>query len=73
MEGRIFMEKTRDERRTRVWKSGTYRDKKAVIHHRTREDPSPFVPKIRVIGEVNVRELLGRDSEADEPDPSDTQ
>ncbi len=60
------MEETKQERRSRLWKPGTYRDKKAIIHHRTAEEPTPFTPKIRVIGEVDVRELLGRDTEPDE-------
>ena len=59
------MEKTQEERRTRPPGTGVYRDKKAIIHRRSMDDPTPYVPKIRVVGEVNVRELLGRDIEDD--------
>ncbi len=64
------MEEMKKERRSRLWKPGTYRDQKAVIHHRSVEEPTPFIPKIRVIGEVDVRELLGRDTESDESQSS---
>ena len=37
----------------------------AIIHRRSMDDPTPYVPKIRVVGEVTVRELLGRDTEDD--------
>lgn len=61
------MEKTKEEQRTRPPRTGVYRDKKAVIHRRNGDGATPYVPKIRVVGEVNVRELLGRDVEDDDP------
>ena len=37
------------------------RDKKAIVHRRIPGSSVAYVPKIRAVGEVNVRELLGRD------------
>lgn len=60
------MEKTKEDQRTRPPRVGPHRDKMAVIHRRNVEDPKPYVPKIRVVGDVSVRELLGRDDEDNE-------
>jgi hypothetical protein len=60
------MEKTKEERRTHPPCARGLRERTAVIHRRRTDDRSPYVPKIRVVGEVNVRELLGRDIEDDE-------
>ncbi len=63
------MADTKQDVCARPWKPGTYRDKKAVVHRRVEESPAPYEPKIRVTEELDVRELLGRDTESDEPVP----
>ena len=61
------MGKTKERRRVRPSPVDVYADGKVVIHRRTTDTATPYVPVIRVVGEINVRELLGRDDEDDEP------
>lgn len=61
------MEKAKEVRRTRPSSADTVQDENVIIRHRRTEAGTPYVPIIRVIGEVSVRELLGRDDEETAP------
>ncbi|MCA1723163.1 MAG: hypothetical protein LC748_02690 [Thermomicrobia bacterium] len=61
------MERVKEEQHTRPSIVDTYSDEEIVIHRRTTDTATPYVPVIRVVGAVNVRELLGRDDEDDGP------
>jgi hypothetical protein len=61
-----MVEKTKEEQDTHSSPACGDREENVIIRRRTTEEATPYVPIIRVIGEVNVRELLGRDTEDDE-------
>ncbi len=61
------MERVKEEQHTRPSMADMYRDGEVVIHRRTTDTATPYVPVIRVVGEISVRELLGRDDADDEP------